>query len=163
MSADDSTNHEGSKESEGSIVPRLLVVDDDVIQRTIISKVGTHAGYEAIGAASFHEAKKLMSEQQFDCITLDLSLGEQSGVLLLHAMVDTNNRVPVIIISGAEEHILASTMRIARGLALDAQLINKPLQLVALREAFLHKREGIVATRGINRYYKLIHGRAGAP
>jgi DNA-binding response OmpR family regulator len=156
MSAD------GTATQVESTIPRLLVVDDDVIQRTIISKIGTQAGYEVAGAASFQEAKKLMAEQQFDCVTLDLSLGEQSGVLLLHAMVDTNNRVPVFIISGAEEHILASTLRIARGLALDAQLINKPLKLVELREALTQKRVGIVATRGINAHYQRIRGGVGS-
>jgi CheY-like chemotaxis protein len=155
MSNDDATDRT-------QVTPRLLVIDDDVIQRTIISKIGTQTGYETASAASFREAKRLLSEQQFDCITLDLSLGEQSGVLLLHTMVETNNRVPVIIVSGAEEHILEATMRIARTLGLDSQLLNKPLKLAELRESLVHKREGIVATRGINQHYQWMRDRAGA-
>ena len=153
MSTEDTTGH--------AVTPRLLVIDDDVIQRTIIAKIGSQAGYQTASAASFREAKTLMTEQQFDCITLDLSLGEQSGVLLLHTMVETSNRVPVIIISGAEEHILESTMRIARALGLDSQLLNKPLKLTDIRESLAHKREGIVATRGINQHFQWMRDRAG--
>jgi len=155
MSTDQTIDH------ESSTVPRLLVIDDDVIQRTIISKIGAQSGYETANAASFREAKKLLTEQTFDCITLDLSLGEQSGVLLLHTMVETNNRVPVIIVSGAEEHILQSTGRIARTLGLDSQILKKPLKLAELRETLVHKREGIVATRGINQHYQWMRDRAG--
>jgi DNA-binding response OmpR family regulator len=155
MSADQTIDH------GNSTVARLLVIDDDVIQRTIISKIGTQSGYETASAASFLEANRLLTEQSFDCVTLDLSLGEQSGVLLLHTMVETNNRVPVIIVSGAEEHILESTGRIARSLGLDAQILKKPLKLAELRESLVHKREGIVATRGINQHYQWVRDRAG--
>jgi len=150
MSDDDSTAH------GGPTVPRLLVIDDDVIQRTIIAKIGAQAGYETAGAASFAEAERPLAKQCFDCATLDLSLGKESGVVLLDKMVATNNRVPVIIISGAEGHILSSTLKISESLGLDSQLLNKPLKLAELREALLQKREGWVARRGINRHYQLV-------
>jgi CheY-like chemotaxis protein len=156
MPVDDNTMHEESTQ------PRLLVIDDDVIQRTIIARVGTQAGYETAAAASFAEAAQLLSRQSFDCVTLDLSLGRDSGVLLLDKMVETNNRAPIIIISGAEEHILNSTMKISESLGLQSQLLNKPLKLAELREALTQKRQGWVARRGINQHYQLIRNGAGA-
>ena len=151
-------DHTAAHQDPGA--PRLLVIDDDVIQRTIIAKLGMQTGYDSAGAASFAEAKTLLAQQKFDCITLDLSLGEDSGVLLLSAMVASDNRVPIIIISGAEEHILNSTMKIAQSLGLDSQLLNKPLKLAKLRQALAQKRDGIVARRGINRHYQLMRGGA---
>jgi CheY-like chemotaxis protein len=155
-----STDHNPAQ--NGSAVPRLLVIDDDVIQRTIIAKIGTQAGYETASAASFAEAAQLLSQQGFDCVTLDLSLGKDSGVVLLDKMVETNNRVPIIIVSGAEEHIVNSTLKISQSLGLDSQILNKPLKLAELREALAQKREGWVARRGINRHYQLVGNGAGA-
>jgi len=137
-------------------LPQLLVIDDDVIQRTIIAKIGTQAGYETAGAASFAEAVKLMQRQLFDCVTLDLALGTESGVLLLNTLVETNNRVPIIIISGADEHIIDSTYTICQSLKLDAQLLNKPLKLTELRQTLMQKQQDWVARRGVNQHYRLI-------
>ena len=57
-----------------------------------------------MGAASYDEAAKLLRENQFDCITLDLSLGERAGVEVLHLLSVINSQAPIIIISGAERH-----------------------------------------------------------
>jgi DNA-binding NtrC family response regulator len=145
-----------------SNLPQLLVIDDDVIQRTIIAKIGTQAGYEAAGAASFAEAERLMQRQIFDCVTLDLSLGTNSGVLLLNKLIDTNNHVPIIIISGAQEHIIGSTYKICQSLGLDAQLLNKPLKVAELRDALVQKQQDWVARRGVNAHYRLIRLGANA-
>jgi DNA-binding response OmpR family regulator len=129
---------------------RLLVIDDDLIQRKIISKIGAQSGYEVVEAASFDEAEKFLQNQKFDCITLDLSLGKQSGALLLRTIVDSGNMVPVIVISGAEEHVIRTTVSIAQSLKLDCELLTKPLKLTELRKALVTKISGAVARRGNN-------------
>lgn len=128
----------------------LLVIDDDLIQRKIISKIGTQAGYEVVEAATYDEAEKNLKSRKFDCITLDLSLGKQSGALLLRTIVDSGNRVPVIVISGADERVMQTTVKIAQSLDLDAELLAKPLKLVELRNALVAKKNGVVARRGNN-------------
>jgi DNA-binding response OmpR family regulator len=129
---------------------RLLVIDDDLIQRKIIAKIGAQAGYEVVAAATFEDAESSLKNQRFDCITLDLSLGKQSGALLLRTIVDSGNNVPVIVISGADEHILQTTVSIAQSLQLEAELLAKPLKLTELRNALVHKKAGAVARRGNN-------------
>ena len=37
-------------------LPRLLVIDDELVQRTIISKIGQQVGYEVLAVASFEDA-----------------------------------------------------------------------------------------------------------
>lgn len=128
----------------------LLVIDDDLIQRKIIATLGVRAGYEVIEAATFDDAEKNLKTRKFDCITLDLSLGKQSGALLLRTIVDSGNRVPVIVISGADEHVMQTTVKIALSLNLDAELVAKPLKLTKLRNALVKKKEDVIARRGNN-------------
>ena len=134
---------------------RLLVIDDDMIQRTIISRIGSQAGYKVVGAQSYEAAVDALTAQKFDCITLDLSLGEQSGALLLRTIVDTGNLVPVVVISGAEEHVLATTVKVAQSLGLDSIPFRKPLNLIEVRAALTRKREGATPRRVLEEVCKV--------
>jgi DNA-binding response OmpR family regulator len=137
---------------------RLLVIDDDVIQRTIISKVGAQSGYQVDAAATYEEAETLLKGRQYDCITLDLSLGEKSGALLIRTIVDSGNRVPVIVISGADEHVLRTTVGIAHSLDLPCEPQSKPLNLAKLRMALVAKIPAAVARRGNNQLAMALAG-----
>ena len=128
---------------------RLLVIDDDLIQRTIISKIGTQVGFDVTMAATFAEAASVLTNQKFDCITLDLSLGEQSGALLLRTIIDSGRRMPVIVISGAEQHVLKATVAMADSLNLDALTLSKPLNLTDLRGALTRKRQSAPVMRSL--------------
>jgi DNA-binding NtrC family response regulator len=128
----------------------LLVIDDDIIQRTILCKIGTQAGFGVTSAASHDEASNMLAQTKYDCVTLDLSLGKESGAVLLRTMVETGNNVPVVIISGAEEYILKATQEIAKSLGLDAFLLNKPLKLTEIRETLTQKRRSAHARRIVN-------------
>jgi EAL domain-containing protein (putative c-di-GMP-specific phosphodiesterase class I)/FixJ family two-component response regulator len=116
---------------------RLLVVDDDLLQRTIIGKIGSKLGFEAVVVSSFEEASRLLQGRRFDAMTLDLSLGEHDGIELLRLIAECRlDAMPIVIISGCEERILNSTRRVAEGLALTvADSLPKPLDLARLREA----------------------------
>lgn len=120
--------------------PKLLVIDDDLIQRKIIAHLGVQADFDVFEAVSFETAETALKREKFDCITLDLSLGTDSGALLLRTIVQSDNCVPVIVISGAEPHVLRTTMEIAQSLNLKASLIEKPLKLVQLRETLQKNR-----------------------
>jgi EAL domain-containing protein (putative c-di-GMP-specific phosphodiesterase class I) len=118
---------------------RLLVVDDDLVQRTIIGKLGAKLGYDAVVAETFEIASELLRTQPFDIMTLDLSLGERDGIELLRLIADLKlNSMPVVIISGCEERILNSTKRVAQALDLSlTRCLTKPLNLDQVRDALL--------------------------
>jgi DNA-binding response OmpR family regulator len=118
---------------------RLLVIDDANIHRMILCRVGEKVGFETVGAASFDEAAKLLRESQFDCITLDLSLGERAGVEVLHLLSVIKYKGPIIIISGAEHTVSEETLRIGKSLNLNLGTpVPKPVDLSALREQLVH-------------------------
>ena len=114
---------------------RLLVIDDSNIHRMILCRVGEKVGFETVGAASFDEAAKLLRESKFDCITLDLSLGERAGVEVLHLLSVLKYEAPIIIISGSENAVCEETVRIGKSLDLNiCASLQKPIDLKALRE-----------------------------
>jgi DNA-binding NtrC family response regulator len=117
---------------------RLLVIDDASIHRIILCRVGEKVGFESVGAASFEEAAKLLRESKFDCITLDLSLGNRAGVEVLHLLSVLKCQAPIIIISGSENAIRDETLKIGKSLNLNlCTPVPKPVDLAALRESLV--------------------------
>ena len=112
---------------------RLLVVDDDLVQRKVIAKVGAQAGHDVVEADSVARATAILTAGGVDCITIDLSLGEEYGAELLE-VIARGRRIPVVIISGMSERALLSSSRLGRQLNLDVHAaFPKPIDLAALR------------------------------
>jgi two-component system chemotaxis response regulator CheY len=61
----------------------LLAIDDADLHLSIVSKIAAQAAFQTTHAYSVSEAARLLREQNFDCITPDLSLGEQTGIEIL--------------------------------------------------------------------------------
>jgi two-component system, chemotaxis family, chemotaxis protein CheY len=115
--------------------PRLLVIDDDNLHRMIICRVAVKAGYLPSGAASYDEAAQLVQDGAFDCITLDLSLGEHAGVELLRYLWVIGCKATIIIISGCDDTVCSETVKVAESLKLNVwESIPKPVNLAVLRD-----------------------------
>ena len=116
---------------------RLLVVDDDLVQRVLISKIGSKLGYDSVVVPSYEAATELLAREAFDVMALDLSLGERDGVELLRFVAERNLRaMAIVIISGCDDRIMKATRRVAMGLKLHlGGCLTKPLDLNRLRSA----------------------------
>jgi EAL domain-containing protein (putative c-di-GMP-specific phosphodiesterase class I)/CheY-like chemotaxis protein len=118
-------------------VQKMLVVDDDLVQRTVISKIAKSLGYAVMEAGTYAEAISCLREDNFDCIALDLSLGEHDGVEILRLLAEINCTAPIVLVSGYGERIINATVRVAKSLGLNvADALTKPLNLEDLRYAF---------------------------
>jgi two-component system, chemotaxis family, chemotaxis protein CheY len=116
--------------------PRLLVIDDDNLHRMIICRVAAKAGYVPAGAATYDEAAQLVQDNAFDCITLDLSLGEHAGVELLRHLWVVGCKATIIIISGCDDATCGDSRRVAESLKFKVwESIPKPVNLGVLRES----------------------------
>ncbi|HLG80967.1 MAG TPA: EAL domain-containing response regulator [Bradyrhizobium sp.] len=133
----------------GKLIGRLLVVDDDLVQRTIIGKIGAKIGFDVVIASTFEAAAAMLEQDSFDVMTLDLSLGEHDGVELLRLVADHGlHSMPIVVISACDERVLNSTRRIAEGLKLSlTDCLIKPLSLDRLKEALFAPR-GAKAAKG---------------
>lgn len=113
--------------------PRLLVVDGDNLHRMIICRAADKAGYIPAGAANFTEAAKLGQTTVFDCITLDLSLGQQTGEMLRH-LREIDSAARILIVGNYDAAGCRETLRFARSLGLDVgEPVPKPVDVGSLR------------------------------
>src|SRR5580693_2363560 len=120
--------------AEDSALPRLLVIDDDYLHRKIICRVAAKAGYAPAGAGTYDEATKLALETAFDCISLDLSLGQHGGIEMLQYLRGIGCKAPIVIISGCDEATFRDTQKAAKSLNLNIwESISKPVDLDMLR------------------------------
>ncbi|WKA29937.1 EAL domain-containing response regulator [Bradyrhizobium roseum] len=116
---------------------RLLVVEDDLVQRTIIGSIGAKLGYDTMIASTFEIASQMLRDEKFDMMTLDLSLGERDGVELLRLIAALKlNAMPIVIVSGCEERVRNTIKRVAAALNLSLTTsLAKPLNIDKLRAA----------------------------
>ncbi len=115
--------------------PRLLVVDDDTLHRMIICRAAANSGFIPVGAASHREATKLSKEGVFDCITLDIALGDRGGAVeLLRHLGKVDCKAPIIVVSACDDETVREILRLARSLKLCvAEPVPKPVDLTILR------------------------------
>ncbi|RFA33458.1 hypothetical protein CAL65_17540 [Alkalilimnicola ehrlichii] len=88
---------------------RILLVDDDAVDRRIVRRGLTRAGddihYEIIEAETGEEALQRLAESRFDCVLLDLWLPDVNGLELLGRLenVGTDEPVPVVMLTGQDD------------------------------------------------------------
>lgn len=86
-----------AKLSQG--VHRVLIVEDNEVQRQAVAKLLTSHDVETISAGTAAECLTLLREQTFDCMVLDLSLPDASGYQLLETIsADSSHSFPPVIV-----------------------------------------------------------------
>ena len=109
----------------------LLVVDDNSMNRIMLSRYITKLGYQATLAENGRQALEKLQGEPFDLVLLDVQMPEMDGYQVLeHLKADPRLRdIPVIMISAVEE--LESVVRC---IELGAQdYLPKPFNPVLLR------------------------------
>jgi len=109
---------------------RVLVVEDQVAVAEFVHDALTEIGYAVALAATAAEALARLVLDDLDLVLLDLNLPDLPGLELLDRLRAQWPKVPVVIISGTEDPILAQAA-LARGAA---DYVTKPFPLDRLRE-----------------------------
>lgn len=132
----------------GFHVTRLLVVDDDLVQRRVIARLATQAGHEVLQAAAVAEALAILAAEPVDCVTVDLGLTDGSGADVLYAIAEHCPLALVLIVTGKSGRPLDQARAVARENAIEIHdVFTKPLDLVALRASMWRAREVLCAKR----------------
>src|ERR1700730_3464572 len=144
MTSSDNVQHGGGPApgSGDNQAPRLLIIEDESLQRGLISRIGSAAGFVPTISRSLDEAAARLQESSFDCITLDLSLGGEHGITDgLRLLEKLHCKTPTIIVSGATSTQLQLTSSIGKSLKLNVcETIAKPLDPSMLRKALANVR-----------------------
>ena len=113
---------------------RLLVVDDEAVQRLMVAGIAERCGLVAEQAATIEQATDLISQTAFDVVVLDLALEHRDGIELLRCIRNSDCDPVVIFISGFDERVRQAAVRVASALGIRVTgALAKPLPLDALR------------------------------
>ncbi len=77
---------------------KALIVEDNVMYRTLVSKVLEEKGYQPIGVDTLKEAVKVYNEiKDFEIIVVDIILPDGNGVYLVERIKKSAPEIPIII------------------------------------------------------------------
>jgi DNA-binding NtrC family response regulator len=112
---------------------RILVVDDEVGIRELLSEILNDEGHEVVSAENAQSARSARATQQFDAILLDIWMPDTDGVTLLKEWAGQNTlaSTPVIMMSG--HGTIDTAVEATRIGAID--FLEKPITLTKLLKA----------------------------
>ena len=85
----------------GSIIPNILVVDDDSAVRNLLVGLYESSGYTVIAVRSGEEAMSILEQGTIDFVITEISLPGIKGTELIANMQESCPDVPVIAITGS--------------------------------------------------------------
>jgi two-component system chemotaxis response regulator CheY len=97
---------------------RIMIVDDAMFMRKLLSDIVTKAGYEVVAeAGNGNEAFQKYKEVKPDLVTMDITMPEVSGIegLRLIISVDPNAKVLMCSAMGQESMVIDSVRSGAKG------------------------------------------------
>ncbi|MBL8793426.1 MAG: SpoIIE family protein phosphatase [Planctomycetia bacterium] len=110
--------------------PTLLVVDDNELNREVLTRRLQRRGYDVLAAHDGQAALALLAEQRFDLILLDILMPGISGIDLLRRIrqIHAPTEVPVIMVTAVDE-----SAQVVEALNLGANdYITKPLDFAVV-------------------------------
>jgi class 3 adenylate cyclase len=117
--------------ADGAAAGRVLVVDDDRINRTLLARGVEQAGHLVRTAENGRDALALLGEEPHDLVLLDIVMPELDGVSVLQQIKSDPHlqHIPVIMISAVDE-----TDSVVRCIEMGAEdYLPKPFDPVLLR------------------------------
>ncbi len=104
----------------------LLVVEDDLAVREAITRVLESEDYKVSSAACSKDAFRHFSEKRIDIVLLDLSLGQEQGWEIFHALKRSQPDLPIIVTSARSDELAHSSATRASG------VLEKPFDVPVL-------------------------------
>jgi len=118
-------------QAAGDAAGRILVVDDDRVNRTLLARGVEQAGHLVRTAENGRDALALLGEEPHDLVLLDIVMPELDGVSVLEQIKSDPHlqHIPVIMISAVDE-----TDSVVRCIEMGAEdYLPKPFDPVLLR------------------------------
>jgi two-component system, chemotaxis family, chemotaxis protein CheY len=128
-------------------VARIVIIDDSLLIRTLLSEILTEAGHEVVATASDGlSAPSIVQEHMPDLVTLDLVMPGRDGLVTLKHLLIHDALLPVVVCSASLDQ-----RRVVQALRLGARgFVVKPFTrgtvLAAVDEALTN---GVDLARGL--------------
>ncbi|MEI8378922.1 MAG: HAMP domain-containing protein [Planctomycetota bacterium] len=120
---------------------RLLIVEDNDIERQSIVELLGYKDIETVAVATGNEALEAMLDKSFDCVVLDLRLPDMTGFELLEKVhaVPTLADVPVVVFTGKDLSAYEQTQLKAMAKSIVLKDVQSPERLLDETALFLHR------------------------
>lgn len=114
-------------------MPKILVVDDELDIREFSRSFFQKRGIDVLSAADGQEALRLIEQDVFDLVLLDVRMEGMSGIDVLRELRRRNIAVNVVMVSGADD---VASVKEAVSLGCKS-FIRKPLVLEEFKRVVL--------------------------
>lgn len=127
-------NHDETSSPHKEPHGRILVVDDDEGQRSLLASFLSNQGFAVTTADSGEAAIPLIEQTRFDLLISDIRMPGLSGLDVLRRLRQENNPIPVLLVTGYAD------VRDAVGAMRDGAVnyLEKPIDLEELLESVHH-------------------------
>jgi two-component system nitrogen regulation response regulator NtrX len=131
-------------------MPKILVIDDEKSIRNTLKEILSYEHYEVHEASDGLEGIKMAEKEKYDVVLCDIKMPKMDGLEALEKLLEKNNDVPVVMISG-HGTVETAVEALKKG-AFD--YISKPLDLnrmlVTIRNA-MERNSLITETKTLKR------------
>ncbi len=131
----DTTNANVDPNQPAKDRPSLLIIEGVLIHSAAIDRIAAKVGFNTTKAHNYEDACRVLGKRQFDCITLDLGLGEHVGVDVLRYLSTIRCRAEIIVISESDKDLCDDVAELGRALDLNVCApVPKPIDIRMLHE-----------------------------
>jgi EAL domain-containing protein (putative c-di-GMP-specific phosphodiesterase class I)/DNA-binding response OmpR family regulator len=93
---------------------RLIYLDDDPRMEKVLGRFLMRFDHTVDFHASVASFKAALASDPPDLILLDLGLGQENGINVIHWLAEVHPRIPIVLLSGHGDDLLDTARRIAR-------------------------------------------------
>ncbi len=117
---------------------KILVVDDEPTVRNLLVRYLNGAGYECLAADSVNSAKKMLAEQEFDLLLIDLKMPGESGFELIHHAKELYPKIGRVVVTGIDSLDVAGKIMDLGVYGYVIKPITKSIVLITVQNALKH-------------------------
>lgn len=114
---------------------RILIIDDETEIGGFLCEVGERLGFEAVATNDPDEFWSYYEAQDPAVLMLDLKMPKIDGIEFLHTLAVRKCQAQIVVISGVDQRILRSALRIGTDLGLNMLgTLTKPIRVQDIRK-----------------------------
>jgi CheY-like chemotaxis protein len=118
---------------------RLLIIEDALLHSTVISRIARKAGFTITSANTYEDACNVLGAHEFDCITLDLGLGDHVGVDVLRYLSKIRCAAQIVIVTRSDKDVCDDVVELGRALDLNVHgFVQKPIDIEMFYQTLTH-------------------------
>jgi len=81
-------------------MPRILVVDDDDLARSVVCEILESAGYDVVDASTSSDGVEIFRRREIDLIVTDLFMPPDGGLGVIQNVRAVDTEIGIILVSG---------------------------------------------------------------